>query len=53
MKRWMILNIYDPTLYWSNEFGWVDYCDADSFTADEKNELSLPIDGLWDWVDWY
>ncbi len=34
-------------LAWSNEFGWVDAESGDTFTAHERETLSLPIDGEW------
>ena len=36
-----------PRLYWSNDLGWVQLSDADTFTREEKNSLSLPMGGYW------
>ena len=51
-KRWMIVNTLDQTEFWSNDFGWCDYYDADSFTTEEMNKLHLPINGEWLHVGW-
>lgn len=37
----------DMALFWSNELGWTDKIEADTFTQDERNELNLPIGGQW------
>lgn len=49
---YVIQNINDPTLYWSNKYGWCemdfDFKDTiDMFTQHEKNTLNLPIEGKW------
>jgi hypothetical protein len=49
-KCYLIKNLTDPLLFWSNEDGWVDYYYADSFTEEETKELNLPFDG--EWVCW-
>jgi hypothetical protein len=46
-KYYLIENLNDPFLFWSNEDGWVDYYSADSFTEEETKELNLPFDGKW------
>ena len=43
----MYLIINSENEYWSNEFGWVGFDMADSFTPDEKEEYNLPIGGTW------
>jgi hypothetical protein len=52
-KRWMIVSTLDQTEFWSNDFGWCDYYDADSFTTEEMNKLNLPINGEWLSVGWW
>lgn len=37
----------DQNLAWSNEFGWVDTQTFDIFTEEEKQTISLPIEGEW------
>lgn len=34
-------------MYWSNEFGWCDFDQADRFTKEEAKTLNLPLDGEW------
>jgi len=48
MKKttWIIYNKNNPTLLWSNEFGWVEE-GYDVFTNDERYNLNLPIKGKW------
>jgi len=33
--------------YWSNEQGWVDMPDADTFSDTERETMNLPFDGHW------
>jgi len=52
MKTFVIVstsevNEEDKPLYWSNNAGWVDLCNADEFSKKERNSLNLPIDGKW------
>lgn len=44
---YVIQNINDPTMFWSNESGWTDIDSADSFTLAERLRLNLPVDGQW------
>ena len=44
---WFIVNENDDSLFWSNEYGWVDYYSADSFDDDEHKVLNLPANGKW------
>ena len=50
MNRFIIENIYNPTLVWSNTDGWVDSNEDDNydvFTLEESETLDLPIEGKW------
>lgn len=49
--HWIIRNVDDPELCWSNEDGWVTET-YDTFTDEEKNTLRLPIGGAWEMVPW-
>ena len=49
--NWIITNIEEPDLCWSNTDGWVEE-DFDTFTDDEKQTLNLPVDGQWEPVKW-
>lgn len=40
-------NLKNPTLFWSNEIGWVDQYEADVFSRDQQTYLNLPIEGHW------
>lgn len=33
--------------FWSNEFGWTDFEEADYFSHQETLDLNLPVDGRW------
>jgi hypothetical protein len=46
MKTFVIWNPKNG-LYWSNEMGWVDIYDADTFEEHERLSSRLPIDGVW------
>lgn len=46
MNRFVIQNVNDPDLLWSNTDGWVEE-DFDTFTLDESETLNLPIEGEW------
>lgn len=35
------------SLFWNNEFGWVNQSEADIFSSEEMIELNLPIGGVW------
>lgn len=48
---WIITNTTDEHLCWSNEDGWVEDT-YDTFSDEEKPNLSLPIEGKWEWVPW-
>ena len=50
MNRFIIENINDPDLVWSNTEGWVDINEDDNydvFTLEESETLDLPIEGKW------
>lgn len=34
-------------MYWSNEFGWTDLCDADVFSHEETLRFRLPMNAEW------
>jgi len=38
----------EEQLYWSNAIGWVSLPDADTFGADERQHLHLPLGGRWE-----
>lgn len=44
---WMIMSREDHNSFWSDDLGWCNYYDADSFTTEEKEKTRLPIDGEW------
>jgi len=48
---WIIFNIINPELCWSNDTGW-QLDDYDTFTDEEKEFLPLPLDGEWEAVPW-
>lgn len=37
----------DGDVAWSNDLGWVDVEQGDTFTFQETRELLLPMDGVW------
>ena len=41
----------DP-LVWSSVLGWVGDDDFDTFTDEERDKLSLPMNGSWTYVQW-
>lgn len=50
MNRFVIENIYNSRLVWSNTDGWVDSNEDDNydvFTLEESETLDLPIEGKW------
>jgi hypothetical protein len=49
--NYIIVNIADNELCWSNSDGWVVE-GYDTFTEFERANLSLPIDGAWEAVNW-
>lgn len=49
---YIIVNIHDNDLCWSNAYGWVTD-DYDSFSEEEKETLNLPTDGRWESVPWF
>ena len=49
--NWIIVNVEDDTLCWSNIWGWTTD-DFDTFTDKERAKLNLPIDGEWRQVPW-
>lgn len=46
--KYVIQNITDKTLFWSNDWGWVDWPNCDIFTEVEKSTFNLPIEGKWE-----
>ena len=45
---WIIYNISDPILYWSNHYGWTSYDQATRFDDyDQHVAVRLPILGDW------
>jgi len=44
---WVIRNRIETNLYWNNDVGWCELVSADRFDQEEKDELRLPIDGIW------
>jgi hypothetical protein len=48
---WIIYNIYEPDLFWSNGYGWTED-DYDTFDETERLNLRLPIGGAWERVPW-
>lgn len=46
-KKYVIINNVDKELFWSNEFGWVTFKDATTFTEEERSKYILPIEGMW------
>lgn len=47
MIYYVIKNINDDQLFWSNDHGWVETDQEDRFTETERNSYALPIDGAW------
>lgn len=52
MTFWIIRNVNEPKDFWSNEYGWVDNLTYDVFLTEDKETLSLPIEGEWVCLDW-
>ena len=46
-NRYVIANVNDSNLLWSNSDGWTDGDDFEVFTLEESEELDLPIEGEW------
>lgn len=46
-RYYVIRNVNDAGLAWSNTFGWVDNDTYDVFSEAEKATLNLPIEGRW------
>jgi hypothetical protein len=44
---YVIENTEDIDLLWSNQNGWTGADDYDVFTAEEKEQLNLPMGGRW------
>jgi hypothetical protein len=44
--RYAVGSAQDQSLFWSNEFGWVERY-YDTFSREETEELDLPINGRW------
>jgi len=47
MNRFVIVNMTDPALLWSNDEGWTDSDNFDVFSLEESESLRLPIAGQW------
>jgi|PlaIllAssembly_1097288.scaffolds.fasta_scaffold11206_7 hypothetical protein len=47
MDYWIIRNVNDNSLAWSNEFGWVDNDTYTVFSGAETEYLQLPVEGRW------
>jgi len=45
--EWVIQNINDPTLFWSNTYAWTLLEEADSFSEQDRLRLNLPFGGEW------
>ena len=45
----VIENVFDSKMVWSNTEGWVDEndCNYDVFTLEESETLDLPVEGKW------
>lgn len=52
-KSWMIVNAKDNNTFWSNDTGWCNYYDADTFTTEQKESLNLPMEGEWIHVGYF
>lgn len=49
--NWIISNVNDKELCWSNDDGWTD-TNYDTYSDEEKAETRLPIEGKWEQVAW-
>ncbi len=47
---YVIGNLQYNDLWWSNEFGWVEWDSVDIFSSQEMVDLRLPLDGIWEYV---
>jgi hypothetical protein len=47
MKKFIIENINDPDLLWSNFYGWTSGYFFDIFSFSEMSDFDLPIEGKW------
>lgn len=43
-KIWMIVNAKDHNAFWSNDTGWCNYYDADTFTTEQKATYGRRMD---------
>lgn len=46
----IIVSNYDPSLCWSNHYGWVPASEGDVFSDLERSKINLPIGGRWERV---
>ncbi len=49
-NRFIIQNVNDESLVWSNTHGWIveeEDDNYDVFSIEESEELNLPIEGKW------
>ena len=47
-KQYIIRNSECAILYWNNNMGWVGKEDATIFSSTEREELNLPLEGVWE-----
>jgi hypothetical protein len=50
MAQFKVIMVNNPgqeSLFWSNEIGWVDYFESDTFTEEEVLTFNLPMGGKW------
>lgn len=47
MNGFVICNVNDDELFWSNKDGWTELSGADTFSFEDTLNLRLPIEGMW------
>lgn len=47
MATYGIMNVHDHDLFWSNEFGWVERDQADTWLEWESGVYDPPVEGVW------
>lgn len=47
MNNFVIRNISNKDLFWSNDEGWTDSDNFEVFTLEETETLTLPMGGEW------
>jgi hypothetical protein len=45
--EWVIQNINEPNLFWSNTYAWTTLEWADTFSESERMRVNLPFGGEW------